>query len=304
MKKPILVVMAAGMGSRYGGLKQIAPVDAQGHILTDYSLFDAHRAGFERAVFIIRKSLEKDFREVIGDRLEKHMEVRYAFQELHMLPGGYNLPDGREKPWGTAHAVLCARDVIDADFAVINADDFYGYGAYKTAYDFLTARTPDRPQNHAMIGYQLGKTVTEHGSVARGVCLAKNGQLVDIVERTHIEARPGGAAFTEDGTNFTFLPPETLVSMNFFAFRHGMLDAIDGQFTTFLDANVPKNPLKCEFLLPTVANTLLHAGKIAISVLPTDEKWYGVTYADDMPAVQAALAALRAEGKYPEVLWH
>jgi len=295
-----LVVLAAGMGSRYGGLKQIAPVDDFGNILMDYSIFDAKRAGINRVVFIIRRDLEKDFKEVIGNRVAQHMEVRYAYQELDMLPEGYLLPEGRTKPWGTAHAILCAKDQIDSDFAVINADDYYGPGAYKAAYDFL--QTPGET-NHANVAYILGKTLTENGHVARGICKVENGKLTAIAERTHIEKRPGGAAFTEDGENFTFIPYETLCSMNFFVLRHSLVKEAEGRFESFLKAEVPTNPLKCEFFLPKLANTLLQEGKATIDALSTDEQWYGVTYSDDMPVVKDALATMVKEGKYPEGLW-
>jgi len=297
-----LVVLAAGMGSRYGGLKQIAPVDDFGNILMDYSLFDAKRAGINRVVFIIRRDLEADFKEVIGNRVEKYMEVRYAYQELDMLPVGYTLPEGRTKPWGTAHAILCAKDQIDSDFAVINADDYYGPGAYQAAHDFLIKNTSET--NHAMVGYILGKTLTENGHVARGVCKVENGELVEIAERTHIEARPGGAAFTEDGTNFTFVPADTLVSMNFFVLKQSLIKEAQNRFEGFLQAEVPTNPLKSEFFLPKLANTLLQEKAATIDMLSTDEKWYGVTYSDDMPVVKAALAQMVAEGKYPEGLWN
>jgi len=296
-----LVVLAAGMGSRYGGLKQIAPVDDFGNILTDYSLFDAKRAGINRVVFIIRRDLEADFKEVIGNRVEKYMEVRYAYQELDMLPAGFTIPEGRTKPWGTAHAILCAKDQIDSDFAVINADDYYGPGAYQAAHDFLAKNTGEN--NHAMVGYILGKTLTENGHVARGVCKVENGELVEIAERTHIETRPGGAAFTEDGVNFTFIPADTLVSMNFFALKRSIIDEAEKRFAGVLEAEVPTNPLKSEFFLPKLANTLLQEKAATIEMLSTDEKWYGVTYSDDMPVVKAALAQMVAEGKYPEGLW-
>jgi len=289
------------LGSRYGGLKQIAPVDDFGNILTDYSLFDAKRAGINRVVFIIRRDLEADFKEVIGNRVEKYMEVRYAYQELDMLPAGFTIPEGRTKPWGTAHAILCAKDQIDSDFAVINADDYYGPGAYQAAHDFLAKNTGEN--NHAMVGYILGKTLTENGHVARGVCKVENGELVEIAERTHIETRPGGAAFTEDGVNFTFIPADTLVSMNFFALKRSIIDEAEKRFAGVLEAEVPTNPLKSEFFLPKLANTLLQEKAATIEMLSTDEKWYGVTYSDDMPVVKAALAQMVAEGKYPEGLW-
>ena len=302
MKKPILIIMAAGLGSRYGGLKQITPVDDVGHILIDFSLYDAVRAGFERVVFVITPQLENDFREVIGNYIEPYMQVTYAYQTLDALPAGYYVSEGRVKPWGTAHAVLSAKDLVDANFAVINADDFYGANAFRAIYDFLLNGADD--DHHAMVGYALGNTLTEHGYVARGICeLDDNHNLREIVERTHIEARPGGAAYTEDGVDYTFVPSDTVVSMNLWGFGRSMMDEIDKRFPAFLNENLPKNPLKCEYFLPLVPNALLREGKAEIKVLPTADKWYGVTYAADMPVVRAAIARMKAEGQYPEKLW-
>ena len=300
MNKPILIVMAAGLSSRYGGLKQTAPVDDAGHILIDYSLYDARRAGFERVIFIVAEALEKDFREAIGDRIAKRMDVRYAHQKLEMLPDGFHVPDGRVKPWGTAHAVLCAKDMTDANFAVINADDFYGDSAFRSIYDFISLEADDR--HHAMAGYFIGNTVSGHGHVARGVCKTEGGALLEITERTHVEARAGGAAYTEDGVTFTFLPDDTVVSMNLLGFGSSIMDEIDAQFPVFLAENLLKNPQKCEYYLPLVLNRLLKEGKVEVTVLPTHNKWYGVTYADDMPVVRNALAKMRAAGVYPDAM--
>jgi len=300
-KKPILIVMAAGLGSRFGGPKQVATVDDAGHKLIDYALYDARRAGFERVVFVISPTVESDFREAVGDRVARCMEVSYAYQQLNTLPDGFSVPVGRVKPWGTAHAVLSAKEVVDANFAAINADDFYGVGAFKKLYDFLLNKAGDT--HHAMVGYKLGNTLTEHGYVARGICETDSGRLVSITERTHIEARPGGAAFTEDDKTFTFVPGDTIVSMNLWAFGHSMMCEIERRFVGFLEKNLPDNPFKCEYFLPMVANQLLQDGRAEISVLPTDEKWYGVTYAEDMPALREALARMGAEGRYPDDLW-
>lgn len=301
MKKPILVVMAAGLGSRYGGLKQIAPVDDFGHILIDYALYDAVRAGFERVVFIITPQLEKDFREVIGDRISKHIEVKYAYQLLDMLPAEFKVPDGRVKPWGTAHAVLCAKELVDSNFAAINADDFYGASAFRDIYHFL--RTEAGDSRHAMVGYQIGNTITEHGHVARGICKTDGNKLLEIIERTHIEARQGGAAYTEDGVNFTFVPDDTIVSMNLWGFSFSMMSEIENHFIAFLKENLPNNSIKCEYFLPLVPNLLLKEDKAEIKVLPTHDKWYGVTYAADMPIVREAIARMKSENIYPEHLW-
>lgn len=297
-----LVVMAAGLGSRYGGLKQIAPVDPNGHILMDYSIYDALRAGFDRVVCIIKPEMREDFYEVIGHRLEKHVEVRYAYQRLDNLPAGYNVPEGRAKPWGTAHALLCAKEQIDAPFAVINADDFYGRDAFAAIAGFL--REKHGAGEHAMVGYRIENTLTENGHVARGVCETdENGFLRGVTERTHIEPREGGAAFTEDGEHFTFVPAGTIVSMNLWGFQPGVMEEIDRRFAPWLDETLPVNPLKGEYFLPLIPNALIHEGKGSVRVLSTHEKWYGVTYHDDMPKLQAALAGMRADGVYPEGLW-
>ncbi len=301
MNKPELVIMAAGMGSRYGGLKQIAPVDEEGHIIIDFSLFDAHRAGFDTVIFVITRELEKDFREVIGDRISKHMNVRYAFQSLDSLPQGFSVPDGRVKPWGTAHAVLSAKTSVTAPFAAINADDFYGANAFKIIYDFLANKASDT--RHAMVGYQIENTLTENGYVARGVCKTDGDKLVEIIERTHIEKRPDGAAYTEDDKNYVFLPTGTTVSMNMWGFAQNMMNEIESRFSAYLSENLPKNPLKCEYFLPLVPNALLSEGKAEISVLPTPDKWYGVTYSDDMPIVKAAICGMKDSGMYPKHLW-
>lgn len=297
-----LAVMAAGLGSRYGGLKQIAPVDPNGHILMDYSIYDALRAGFDRVVCIIKPEMREDFYEVIGHRLEKQVEVRYAYQRLDNLPAGYSVPEGRTKPWGTAHALLCAKEQIDAPFAVINADDFYGRDAFAAIAAFL--REKHGAGEHAMVGYRIENTLTENGHVARGVCETdENGFLRGVTERTHIEPREGGAAFTEDGEHFNFVPAGTIVSMNLWGFQPGVMEEIDRRFAPWLDETLPVNPLKGEYFLPLIPNALIHEGKGSVRVLSTHEKWYGVTYHDDMPKLQAALAGMRADGVYPEGLW-
>jgi len=216
MKKPVLVIMAAGMGSRYGGLKQIDPIDEQGHIIMDFSIFDAKRAGFEKVVFIIKKENEADFKEAIGNRIEKVMDVAYAYQDLHNIPEGFEVPEGRVKPWGTAHAVLSAIDEIDGPFVVINADDYYGRDAFHKIYKFLTRNEDDDKYRYAMVGYKLENTLTENGHVARGVCTVdENGHLVQVVERTRIERKGNGAAYTEDdGETWVPVATDSIVSMN------------------------------------------------------------------------------------------
>ncbi len=306
-KKPILVVMAAGMGSRYGGLKQIDPVGSHGEAILDYSLFDAHEAGFETAVIIIKEAIRQDFMDTVGKRLEKcPMEIRYAYQEQTKLPEGFTVHAERgAKPWGTGHAVLCARDEIDgAPFAVVNADDYYGKSAYKTIYEALCQAQDGEKAQWCMVGYHLGNTVTDHGSVARGVCdVDENGYLTNIVERLKIEKYDGGIHFTEDGEHYEELAPDTLVSMNMFGFTASLLDHLAEGFPVFLEKEVPLNPAKKEYLLPTIVNGLLHEGKAQLKVLSSADRWYGVTYAADKPFVVAALKALAAEGKYPDGLW-
>lgn len=301
MTKPCLVIMAAGMGSRFGGPKQTTPVDDAGHFILHYSLFDAYRAGFRKVVFILKEENAADFRARIGAAVERRFDVRYAFQSLAALPEGFTVPEGRVKPWGTAHAVLCAKDEIDGPFAVINADDYYGVTAFRTLYDFLAQ---ERPENeYAMVGFRLRNTVTEHGSVARGVCTGRDGRLMSITERTRIEKRGDDAAYTEDGEHFVDLPGDTVVSMNFWGFSPLYLRELERLFPAFLAENLPKNPLKCEYFVPSVVNAQLQDGSAEIRLLHTDDAWHGVTYPDDLPEVVAALKALRDAGVYPERFW-
>lgn len=306
-KKPILVVMAAGMGSRYGGLKQIDPVGTKGEAILDFSLFDAHEAGFETAVIIIKKAIEADFMATVGERLKKcPMEIRYAFQELEKeLPEGYVIPEGRTKPWGTCHAVLCAKHEIgDVPFAVINSDDYYGKSAFKVIYDALCKACDGEKYDYCMVGYELGKTVTENGSVARGICCADaEGNLTEIQERTRIEKYEGGIHFTVDGENWTDVPADTLVSMNMWGYTQSFLKEVEERFPGFLTETVPGNPLKAEFYLPVTVSTLLAEEKATVKVLHSPDKWYGVTYAADKPQVVAALRAMTEAGKYPDGLW-
>ena len=305
MKKPVLVIMAAGMGSRYGGLKQIDPIDAQGQIIMDYSIFDAKRAGFEKVVFIIKKENEADFREVVGNRMEEVMEVAYVFQDLNNLPEGYVVPEGRVKPWGTAHAVLSCLEEVDGPFAVINADDYYGRDAFKKIYDYLATHEDDDKYRYAMVGYQLENTLTENGHVARGVCTTnENGELVSVVERTRIEKKGDGAAFTEDdGATWTDIPKSSIVSMNMWGFTASILQEINSGFKAFLDAGLESNPMKCEYFLPSVVSNLLAADKATVSVLTSADKWYGVTYKEDKPVVMAAIQDMKDKGLYPERFW-
>lgn len=301
MREPTLVIMAAGMGSRFGGLKQITAVDNEGHAIIDFSLFDAYRAGFRKIAFIIKHEIADSFKAAVGQRMEKYFDVKYVYQQLDVLPEGYTVPAGREKPWGTGHAVMCCRGVVDGPFAVINADDFYGAGAYKAIYDFLSAE--HEPGEYAMVGYKLRNTVTENGSVARGVCDVENGCLADITERTHIEKRGNDAAYTEDGVNFVPLSGDATVSMNFWGFSTMMLDELYARFPAFLDKNLPVNPLKCEYFLPFVANEQLEEKKASVRILDCNETWYGMTYREDLDSVKNAIADMKARGIYPARLW-
>ena len=273
MKKPVLVIMAAGMGSRYGGLKQIDPIDGQGHIIMDFSIFDAKRAGFEKVVFIIKKENEADFKEAVGKRMEEVMEVEYVFQDLHNIPEGFEVPEGRVKPWGTAHAVLSAIDVVDGPFAVINADDYYGRDAFQKIYDFLSTTEDDDKYRYTMVGYKLENTVTENGHVARGVCTVdENGYLVKVEERTRIEKREDGIAYTEDdGVTWNPLSADAPVSMNMWGFTASFLKEIKAGFSAFLEAGLASNPMKCEYYLPSVVTNLLVSDKATVTVLETTD---------------------------------
>ena len=307
MKQPVLVVMAAGMGSRYGGLKQIDPVGSQGEAILDFSLFDAYEAGFRTAVIIIKEAIREDFMALVGKRLEKcPMEIRYAYQELDKIPAGFTIPEGRTKPWGTCHAVWCATQAIDgAPFAVINADDYYGKDAFRVIYDYLCQAEDQEKYDYCMVGYQLGNTVTDHGSVARGVCVVnEEGYLTDVTERTQIEKYAGGIHFTEDGgATWTDVPVDTPVSMNMWGYTPSFLKEVGDRFPAFLAQEVPNNPMKAEYFLPKAVAQLLAENKATVKVLHSADRWFGVTYAADKPMVVAALKALADEGKYPDGLW-
>ena len=304
MAKPILVVLAAGMGSRYGGLKQIDPVGTCGEAILDFSIYDAYQAGFETTVIIIKEAIRKDFMEVVVPRLKNcPMEIRFAYQELDALPAGYSVPADRVKPWGTCHAVLCAREAIgDAPFAVINADDYYGKSAFQVMYDYLAGNTD--PSAYSMVGFQLGNTVTDHGSVARGVCVTNEaGYLTKIDERTRIEKYEGGIHYTVDGENWVDVPAETTVSMNMWGYMPSFLKELESGFPKFLDKALVENPMKGEYFLPLAVDKLINSGEATVKVLTSPDKWYGVTYAADKPMVVAALQGMTADGKYPDGLW-
>ena len=305
MKKPILVIMAAGMGSRYGGLKQVDPVDAQGHIIMDFSIYDAKRAGFEEVVFIIKKENEADFRESIGNRMSKIMKVSYVYQELSNLPEGFEVPEGRVKPFGTGHAILSCIDAISGPFAVINADDYYGVHAFQEIYDFLSTHQDDDKYRYTMVAYKVENTLTENGHVARGVCTTdEQNHLVAIQERTHIEKRGDQTEYTEDdGQTWTVIPEGSLVSMNMWGFSASILKELKERFPVFLKKNLSVNPMKCEYFLPEVVSNLLSEGKATVEVRKSLDKWYGVTYKEDKPFVVAAIQSLKDQGLYPQKLW-
>lgn len=305
MEKPVLVVMPAGMGSRYGGLKQMDPMDDYGHVILDFSVYDAMLAGFEKVIFIIKKENEALFRQRIGDRMSKKIKVEYAYQELHNLPEGFEVPAGREKPFGTGHAVLSCKDKVHGPFAVINADDFYGRGAFQMIYDYLDSNEEKDMYQFAMVGYLLKNTLTENGHVARGVCQVDDqGFLTDIHERTRIEKHGDSPAYTEDeGKTWEKLPDGTIVSMNLWGFSAGMMGELEKGFPVFLQDNLKKNPLKCEFFLPFAVEELMEEGKAKVKVLKSEDRWYGVTYQEDKGIVMQAISDFKKKGVYPCQLW-
>lgn len=284
-----LVVLAAGMGSRFGGLKQIEPIGRGGQALLDFSVYDAKAAGFNKVVFIIKKAIEKDFKETVGKRIEKLIDVEYAYQEIDMLPEGFVCPADREKPWGTAHAIYCCRDIVKTPFAVINADDYYGKNAYKQIYDHLKKQTED----YCMVGFRLANTLTENGTVSRGVCEIENGKLTAITERTKIL----DCKFTEDGgETWTALPADTVVSMNMWGFNPDIFDYISEGLVDFLkeSINVPKS----EYYLPLAVSKLIENNAKDVRVLVAEDKWYGVTYKEDKEAVVKAIGEMVENGEY------
>ncbi len=300
--EPILVIMAAGMGSRYGGMKQIDPVGPNGEVILDYSLFDAKRAGFRRVIFLIKHEMEQAFRDAVGRHAEEYMDVSYAFQEKDMLPDGFTVPENRVKPWGTGHAVLCCKDLIDAPFAAINADDYYGPDAFQKAYAFLSAAAGQG--RYMMVGYRLKNTVSSTGYVSRGVCEAdENGFLQGIREIVHIVSSSDGPLYTEDGENYRRLSGDSVVSMNLWGFTPDFLQELETGFRTFLKEEMPLNPVKAEYYLPFAVNGLITSGRASVQVLTSGDRWWGVTYQEDKPLVQQAMIRLRDEGVYPAPLW-
>ncbi len=304
MKKPALVIMAAGMGSRYGGLKQIDPVDEYGNIIMDFSIYDAKQAGFEKVVFIIKKENEPDFRAAVGNRIGRQMETAYVYQDLYDIPVGFEVPAGRVKPWGTGHAILSCRNEVDGPFAVINADDYYGREAFQVIYDYLVTYEDDSKYRFAMVGYQVENTLTDHGSVARGVCETdRDGMLTAITERTRIERRGTDIVFAEDNGETVKIPEGTLVSMNLWGFSKGILKELELRFPAFLNRTLRENPMKGEFFIPTVVGGLIEERRASVQVLHSHDKWFGVTYKEDKETVVRAVRELKEKGLYPERLW-
>ena len=305
MKEPVLIIMAAGLGSRYGGLKQMDPITDKGEIILDFSLYDAVMAGFKKVIFVIKHEIEEDFKKLIEGKADKYINVEYAFQELNDIPEGFEVPEGRVKPWGTCHAVLACRDLIDGPFVVINSDDYYGAGAFHTMYDYLCNAEDGEYYDYAMVGYQLEKTLTENGSVARGVCVeTEDGYLSEINERTKIMWHEGGIAYTEDdGQTFVSVPAGTPVSMNFWGFTKSFMKELIARFPSFLEGAIKENPLKSEYYLPLAVDQLLKEGKARVKVLKSADKWYGVTYKEDKEDVVASLQSLKDKGFYPDKLW-
>lgn len=303
--QPTLVILAAGMGSRYGGLKQIDPIDKAGHKIIDFSIYDAYRAGFKKVVFIIKRENEADFRSCIGDAVSTKMQVEYVYQELSNVPEGFVIPEGRVKPWGTAHAIYCCKDVVKEPFAVINADDYYGVSAYQSLYEFLTAKKEEEKLPFCMVGYELKNTLTENGSVARGCCqMDAEGYLETIDERTNIIKTEDGAAYSkDDGQTYIPMPLETLTSMNMWGFVPGIFDEIKDSLDRFFGEEVAGNPMKSECYLPMEVGRMIREGKATVKVLSSKDKWFGVTYKEDKPFVEASIQALKDAGVYPEKLW-
>lgn len=303
MSEPTLVVLAAGMGSRYGGLKQIDPMGPNGELIIDYSIYDAVRAGFKKVVFLIREWMREDFDQVIGSRIAGKVQTAYAYQELErFLPEGYVIPEGRTKPWGTGHALMCCRDVVDGPFAMINSDDYYGPSAYRQIYDYLK-NVDEGSMDFSMVGYLLGNTVTDHGKVARGLCNSDDGMLKNVVERTYVVKTPTGPAYSLDGGK-TLIPVagDSVVSMNFWGFTPKLFSVLDERFPRFLNTTIKENPAD-ELFIPNVVGELLTEDKCTVRVMKSEDKWYGVTYHDDKPMVQKAFGDLIAAGVYPEKLW-
>lgn len=299
--KPVLVIMAAGMGSRYGGLKQIDKIGPNGEIILELSCFDALRAGFEEVVFIIRKEIEEDFKELVGNKLSKFINVKYIIQDIHNLPTGFKTPADRTKPWGTAHAILCTKGIVKSPFVVINADDYYGKESFKLMYDFLSQNNDEN--YHSMVGYKLSNTLSENGHVARGICKVEDDQLIGVVERTKIIKKGEAAFYTEDDINWIEADYNGIVSMNMWGFMPSIFDKIETGFIEFLQNKVKEDPLKSEYYIPTVVGELLTTNQAKVKVMTSKDRWYGVTYKEDKKLVSNAIEELINKGVYPKKIW-
>ncbi len=301
MKKPTLVILAAGMGSRYGGMKQIDGVGNHGEPIIEFSIYDAKEAGFEKVVLIIRKEHEEAFRKALTDKISQHMEVAFAYQDMQNIPEGIEVPEGREKPWGTTHALLACKGVVNEPFAIINADDFYGKDAYKVIYNYLTTEVSDG--NYAMVGYPCINTLTENGTVTRGICEKnENGYLTAITEIQKIALQEGKPVYL-DGEEWKPLEDNTLVSMNFWGFTPKIFDDCEPIFTSYLKKAIKENPMKCEHVIPTAIGDLVRDKKCSVKVLASKDKWFGVTYREDKPSVVARIQKMKDDGIYPDQLW-
>ena len=299
--KPVLLVMAAGLGSRYGGLKQLDKIGPNGEIILELSSYDAIKAGFEKIIFILRTEIVEDFKELIGNKLSQFAEIEYVIQDMNNIPEGFNIPTGRVKPWGTGHAILCAKDIVKSPFLVINADDYYGQESFKLMYDYLSTNTEEN--HHAMVGYKLKNTLSENGHVARGICTVEDGELKEIVERTKIIKRGESAFYTEDEKEWIELDYNSIVSMNMWGFMNSIFEITEEGFKNFLQNNLNNNPLKAEYFIPLVVSDLINSGKGKVKVINSKDKWYGVTYQEDKALVKEAIKKMIDEGKYKKNLW-
>ena len=299
--KPVLLVMAAGLGSRYGGLKQLDKIGPNGEIILELSSYDAIKAGFKKIIFILRTEIVEDFKELIGNKLSQFAEIEYVIQDINNIPEGFNIPTDRVKPWGTGHAILCAKDIVKSPFLVINADDYYGQESFKLMYDYLSTNTEEN--HHAMVGYKLKNTLSENGHVARGICTVEDGELKEIVERTKIIKRGESAFYTEDEKEWIELDYNSIVSMNMWGFMNSIFEITEEGFKNFLQNNLNNNPLKAEYFIPLVVSDLINSGKGKVKVINSKDKWYGVTYQEDKALVKEAIERMIDEDKYKKNLW-
>lgn len=299
--KPVLLVMAAGLGSRYGGLKQLDKIGPNGEIILELSSYDAIKAGFEKIVFILRKEIVEEFKELIGNKLSKFAEIEYVIQDMNNIPEGFEIPEGRIKPWGTGHAILCAKDVIKSPFLVINADDYYGQESFKLMYEYLNNNTEEN--HHAMVGYELKNTLSENGHVARGICTVENGELKEVVERTRIIKKGEAAYYTENEQEWIEVDYNSIVSMNMWGFMNSIFEITEKGFKYFLQNDLKDNPIKAEYYIPLIVSNLINSGKGEVKVMNSKDKWYGVTYQEDRVLVKEAIEKMINEGKYEKNLW-